>query len=99
MPFRLGTCQAVTDVLLAIACTRALAAETGKDGAAPTWPTAGLRLSAFDEELRSTGNPEADDLGEEYLAETVVRLIRHDRRGRKAILDFLMACPNVRTER
>lgn len=62
-------------------------------------PSAGLQSTAFDEALRSTGNQEADDLGEEYLAEAVVRLIRHDRRVRKAILDFLMACPNVRTER
>lgn len=42
--------------------------------------------------------PEFDDVGEEYLAEAVVRLIRHNRAVRRAVLDLVMSCPNVKTE-
>jgi hypothetical protein len=40
---------------------------------------------------------ERDDVGEEYLAEAVVRLIQSNRQVQRAILDFVMSCPNVRT--
>jgi hypothetical protein len=54
--------------------------------------------SAGHDHAHVTGNPELDDVGEEYLAEAVVRLIRYNPRVRQAILDFAIACSNIRTE-
>jgi hypothetical protein len=41
---------------------------------------------------------ETDDVGEEYLAEAVVRLIRKNRAVRQAVLDVVRCCPNVKWE-
>jgi hypothetical protein len=58
------------------------------------------RIPASEEPVTDpmTATPEFEDLGEEYLAEAVVRLIRHNRRVRQAILDFAMSSSNIKTE-
>ncbi len=39
---------------------------------------------------------ETDDVGEEYLAEAVVRLIRKNRAVRQAVLDAVTSCSNIK---
>ncbi len=60
--------------------------ETGQGPLAEHHPTSTVRID------------EMDDVGEEYLAEAVVRLIRQNRAVRRAVLDVVMSCPNVKWE-
>ena len=63
-----------------------------------TSPLTGLQTSAVPEPRKTTGNPEFDDVGEEYLAEAVARLIRENKKVQVAILDFAVSSSNIKTE-
>ena len=41
---------------------------------------------------------EYDDIGEEYLAEAVVRLIRSNPAVQRAVLNLVMSCSNIKKE-
>jgi hypothetical protein len=49
-------------------------------------------------ESHEHATPEFDDVGEEYLAVAMLRLIRSNRDVQRAILSVVMSCPNVKRE-
>ncbi len=65
---------------------------------ASTSPLIGPQESTAPKPSQITGNPEYDDVGEEYLAEAVARLIRENGKVQEAILDFAVSSSNIKTE-